>query len=110
MVLVFLGSLLLPRLHALSAADRSTLQIPDFTNADAIPPGATHDWNLGATGARGWMFSNKLVTTDARQIYITEVEPKSPAAGLLAVGDVILGVGGKPFAEDPRTEFGRALP
>jgi hypothetical protein len=28
---------------------------------------------------------------------------------MLAVGDVILGVGGKPFASDPRVEFGRAL-
>ena len=29
--------------------------------------------------------------------------------GTLAVGDVILGVGGKPFSYDPRTEFGKAL-
>ena len=33
----------------------------------------------------------------------------SPADGILAVGDVILGVGGKPFSHDPRTEFGKAL-
>ena len=33
----------------------------------------------------------------------------SPADGILAAGDVILGVGGKPFAYDPRVEFGKAL-
>ncbi len=82
---------------------------PDFTKGDPIPAGADHDWNLGATGARGWMFSDKMVTSDARQISITAVAKDSPADGLLEVGDVILGVAGKPFAYDPRTEFGRAL-
>jgi hypothetical protein len=82
---------------------------PDFTKGDKIPDGASHDWNLGATGARGWMFSDKLVTTDARQIAITKIDPGSPADGVLAVGDVLLGVDGKPFSYDPRTEFGKAL-
>ncbi len=83
--------------------------IPDLTRGDEIPEGAKHDWTLGATGARGWMFSDKLVTTDARQIAITEVAEDSPADGVLAVGDVILGVAGEPFSHDPRTELGRAL-
>lgn len=82
---------------------------PDFTKGDAIPENARHDWNLGASGARGWIFSDKLVTTDARQIAITKVDPGSPADGVLVEGDVILGVGGKPFSHDPRTEFGKAL-
>ena len=82
---------------------------PDFTQSDKIPEGANHDWTLGPTGARGWMFSDKLVTTDARQIAITEVEKNSPADGVLAIGDVILGVGGKPFSYDPRTELGKAV-
>ncbi|CAN5880667.1 hypothetical protein BH11VER1_BH11VER1_31090 [soil metagenome] len=110
--LLLLGSLLFlpPWLPTLSAADRAqTLPVPDFTKGDAIPAGATHDWNLGATGARGWMFCDKMVTTAARQIRVTKVEPKSPADGTLLVGDVILGVAGKPFAYDPRTEFGKAL-
>ncbi|HUT57855.1 MAG TPA: DUF6288 domain-containing protein [Phycisphaerae bacterium] len=85
------------------------MAMPDFTKGDAIPDGATHDWNLGATGARGWMFSDRMVTTDARQVYITKVDKNSPAEGVLAVGDVILGVGGKPFSYDPRTEMGKAL-
>jgi hypothetical protein len=83
--------------------------VPDFTKGDAIPPKARHDWNLGATGLRGWMYCDKLVTSDARQIAITKVEPKSPADGVIAVGDVILGVGGKAFSFDPRTEMGQAL-
>lgn len=82
---------------------------PDFTKGDSIPAGFTHDWNLGATGARGWIFADKMVTTDARQIRITRVAEKSPADGVLVVGDVLLGVAGTPFSRDPRTEFGRAL-
>lgn len=92
-----------------AAGPFSPMAIPDFTQGDKIPAGANHDWNLGATGARGWMFCDKLVTTDARQIAITKVEERSPADGILAVGDVILGVGGKPFSYDPRTELGKAL-
>ena len=74
-----------------------------------FPRSAKHDWNLGPTGLRGWMFCDKMVTTDARQIAITKVEKGSPADGIFAVGDVILGVGGKPFSYDPRTEFGKAI-
>jgi hypothetical protein len=91
------------------AAPKVTITKPDFTKGDPIPAGATHDWNLGATGLRGWMFSDKLETSDARQVRITKVEKGSPADGKLEVGDVILGVGGKPFSYDPRTEFGKAL-
>ncbi len=82
---------------------------PDFTQGDTIPEKATHDWNLGPTGARGWIHSNKLETSEARQIHVTRVEEDSPADGVLQPGDVILGVGGKPFAYDPRTEFGMAV-
>jgi hypothetical protein len=93
--------------HGLAAPRQ--MAMPDFTKGEPIPAGATHDWTLGATGARGWMFCDKLVTTDARQISITKVEQGSPADGTLAVGDVILGAGGKPFSYDPRTELGKAL-
>ena len=55
------------------------------------------------------MYSDKMVTTDARQISVTKVDKGSPADGVLEVGDVLLGVGGKPFSHDPRTEFGKAL-
>ena len=82
---------------------------PDFTKGDKIPEGAKRDWNLGATGLRGWMFCDKMDTSAARQIAITKVEKGSPADGVVAVGDVILGVGGKRFSYDPRTEMGKAL-
>lgn len=82
---------------------------PDFTQGEAIPEDASHDWTLGATGARGWMYSESMGTTKARQIYVTEVEKRSPADRILEVGDIILGVSGQPFSYDPRTEFGKAL-
>ena len=82
---------------------------PDFTKGGKIPAGAKHDWNLGATGLRGWIYCDKMDTTDARQIAITNVARGSPADGVLAVGDSIVGVGGKPFSYDPRTEMGKAL-
>ena len=82
---------------------------PDFTQGDRIPETATHDWNLGPTGARGWMYNNKMETSEARQIYITRVEKGSPADGVLETGDVILGVADKPFSYDPRTELGKAI-
>jgi hypothetical protein len=100
-----------PLLHTsgLVAAPSGKTSLPDFTKGDPIPEGADHDWNLGPTGARGWIYSDRMVTTDARQIYVTKVEDDSPADGKLEVGDVILGVGGKAFSYDPRTEMGKAI-
>ncbi len=83
--------------------------VPDLTGGDTVPKGWTHDWTLGPTGARGWIFSDKHVTTDARQILITEVERGSPADGMLRVGDVIIGTGDRKFDGDARILFGRAI-
>ncbi len=94
---------------ASAAGGREQVAAPDFTQGDPIPAGWSHDWNLGPTGARGWMFSHKLETTQARQIYVTEVAERSPAAGVLQVGDVILGVSGERFSDDPRTVLGKAI-
>jgi hypothetical protein len=94
---------------SLSAARRVAIENPDFTRGDSIPEGAVHDWNLGATGARGWIYFEQLTTLKARQIRITQVDLGSPADGKLKVGDVLLGVGGQPFSYDPRTELGRAI-
>jgi hypothetical protein len=82
---------------------------PDLTKGEPLPEGKLHDWNLGATGARGWMFTEKLETTSARQILITKVDKGSPADGVLETGDVILGVARNRFSHDPRVEFGKAL-
>jgi len=81
---------------------------PDFTKGDPLPEAAVKDWTLGATGARGWMYIYQG-TKLARQIYVTEVADKSPSAGLLAKGDVLLGVNGIPFSKDTREELGKAL-
>ena len=94
---------------ASAAGPKIEIKNPDLTKGEGVPEGATHTWTLGATGARGWMFSDKLTTIDARQIAVTEVAKGSPADGVLQPGDVILGVGGKLFSYDPRTEFGKAL-
>ena len=102
-VLLAGGTLAPPSLPGQSPA------VPDFTKGDAVPAGFTKDWNLGPTGARGWIHSDRLVTRDARQILITQVAGGSPAEGRLAPGDVILGVMGQAFQEDPRTEFGKAV-
>lgn len=91
----------------ITAQDKNS--VPDFTQGGKVPQGARHDWNLGPTGLRGWIYCDQLVTTDARQILITKVDEESPAAETFLVGDVILGVDGKPFSFDPRTEFGKAI-
>lgn len=91
------------------AAAPPPLPNPHFTKGEKVPEGATKDWNLGATGARGWMHTNKLATVEARQVLITKVAAGSPADGVLNAGDVILGVAGKAFSYDPREEWGRAV-
>ena len=106
---LFLALAALLFLPATGAGPTGKMTLPDFTKGDPIPEGAKHDWNLGATGARGWIFSDKMVTSDARQIFITGVAKGSPAEDILAIGDVLLGVSGKPFSYDPRTEMGKAL-
>lgn len=93
----------------LAAGKNATAPAPDFTRGDRIPEKATHDWTLGPTGARGWIYSNQMETSEARQIYVTKVEPGSPADRVLLPGDVILGVAGHPFTYDPRTELGKAI-
>jgi len=82
---------------------------PDFTKGEAKPKLSKKDWNLGPTGMRGWMYCNRLETSEARQILVTEVESNSPAAAHMKNGDVILGVNGKKFAYDPRVELGKAI-
>src|SRR5579871_6279902 len=81
--------------------------LPDLTTGGVKDD--SHDWNLGPTGARGWIWASKMETTDARQILITQVDHGSPADGVLAVDDVILGVDGKSFESDARRAFGEAI-
>ena len=81
---------------------------PDFTQRGKKDD--SHDWLLGPTGARGWMFfRHDDQTAAARQILITAVDAGSPADGNLRANDVILGVDGKPFADDARKSLGHAI-
>lgn len=89
---------------------------PDLTQSNAVDRSLTY--NLGATGLRGWIYTKAATfldsqqgrtTTASRQILVTHVGKGSPADGVLKVDDVILGVDGKPFADDARQCFGRAL-
>ena len=96
---------------AVFADDRKKkkVAIPDFTQGGEIPAGHDHVWNLGPTGARGWIYTEAYGTSKARQILVTEVAENSPGQGILQVGDVILGIGKKKFGYDPRIEFGLAI-
>jgi len=86
---------------------QSFTPVPDLTKGGK--PDDKHDWTLGPTGLRGWMWAMRLQTTLARQILVTKVESDSPADGSFVVGDVILGVGGDYFRDDARKAFGWAI-
>jgi len=81
--------------------------VPDFTQGGKKDD--THDWTLGPTGARGWVYGWKGQTAEARQILVTAVAKGSPADGILIAGDVILGVGDRRFSGDARIQFARAI-
>ncbi len=103
-----LGILLALCLSGFTTAADSSPPIPDFTTGGR--PDKSHDWLLGSTGARGWMyFRHEDLTAASRQILITAVDAGSPADGVLKVNDVVLGVAGKPFTDDARRSFGHAI-
>lgn len=82
-------------------------QPPDFTQGGKTDE--SHDWNLGPTGARGWIYAWAGTTAEARQILVTAVDKGSPADGILKKDDVILGVGEKVFSDDARIQFAKAI-
>ncbi len=95
-----------------------TLLLASHSPLQAAPPDLTrggkkddiHEWLLGPTGARGWIFTgDEDLTNASRQILITAVAAGSPADGILRSKDVILGVNGKMFSDDARKSFGRAI-
>ena len=91
--------------HAASAAEAQPM--PDFTQGGQ--PDQSHDWTLGPTGARGWIYTANGHSRLTRQILVTAVATGSPADRVLSVGDVILGVGGQNFTDDARVQFGKAI-
>ena len=108
-VFVACGVFLLVTASVVAQHGAKSAPMPNFLEGDKIPVGHDHDWNLGPTGARGWIYSEGHETTKARQILITQVDKGSPADGVLRKNDVVLGVGGLGFSYDPRTEFGKAI-
>ena len=92
---------------------------PDLTQStDAEGVERNQTYNLGATGLRGWIYTRPAThfdglqgrtTAASRQILVTHVGAKSPADGVMKVDDVILGVGGKPFADDARKSIAVAI-
>lgn len=105
--LLSVAAVAISSLLSLQAADPPTP--PDFTRGATLDRNAPHDWNLGPTGARGWVHAWKGESTDSRQILITDIADGSPADGVLEKGDVILGLGGQPFSSDARIAFARAI-
>jgi len=85
----------------------TTPEPPDLTSGGQRDQ--HHDWNLGPTGARGWIHAHQVDTSRSRQILVTAVAGNSPASKVLKKGDVILGTFGKPFTSDARTAFGTAI-
>ena len=79
-------------------------------------------YNLGPTGMRGWIYHAWSVTAEQDattafapyQIFVTAVAAKTPAAGILAIEDVILGASAgpgavPPFTSDARKSLGRVI-
>lgn len=94
---------------AFAAAKVEESPKPDFTKGDTLAKGGPHDWTLGPTGARGWIYTANGHSAEARQILVTSVAKDSPAAAVLSTGDVILGVDGKNFSGDARIQFAGAI-
>ena len=102
--------------YCLSVSAALTPVPPDLTRSNTVDRALTY--NLGATGLRGWIYTKAATfldsqqgrtTTASRQILVTHVGKGTPADGVLEVDDVILGVAGKPFADDARQCLGRAI-
>jgi hypothetical protein len=92
---------------AFAASKNDAAAPPDFTKGEK--PGEAHDWTLGPTGVRGWIYTANGHSRDARQILVTAVAKGSPAVAVLSAGDVILGVDGKTFPGDARIVFASAI-
>jgi hypothetical protein len=91
---------------------------PDLTKGETKGVDRERTYNLGATGLRGWIYTKPAnffdscqgrTTTISRQILVTHVGAKSPADGVMEVGYVILGAGGKPFDDDARKSMAYAI-
>lgn len=113
------GLLALALMAATAGAKEPPKTPPDLTQwIDEEVVDRKQTYNLGATGMRGWIYTRPATYLDSlqgrttaasRQILVTHVGDKSPADGVMAVDDIILGVGGKPFADDARKSIALAI-
>ncbi len=110
-----MGSVLVAA-FSLAAKPPKSIEVPDLTKGAHVDIEKTY--NLGATGMRGWIFTKAPTNLDAqqgrttvlaRQILVTHVGAKSPADGVMRVGDVIVGVDAKPFDNDARKLIAAAI-
>ena len=106
---IALAAFLAAPLPALAAPKGKAMTRPDFTKGDTIAKDGPHDWTLGPTGARGWIYTANGHSAEARQILVTAVAKGSPATTVLSTSDVILGVDGKSFSGDARVQFANAI-
>ena len=91
-------------LHA--AVDYQEDGQPWSQRADSGPDAEVPGWfyNLGITGLRA-----QLVAKEPKTLLIKYVFAKTPASGLVEIGDVITGVGGKPFVNPHRNGYGMEI-
>ena len=95
---------------------------PDLTTTDLTTIDRTYNYNLGPTGMRGWMYRDgrnvgdfgTMTGQQPWQILVTTVGANTPASGILASDDVILGAiagsGAVPlFTNDARKSLGWAI-
>ncbi len=112
------GFLVMAFVGMMSAPTWSAEKMPDLTKGETKGVDRNGTYNLGATGFRGWIYSQPIshfdglqgrTTQVSRQILVTHIGAKSPADGVLQVNDVILGVGDKPFSDDARKSLAVAI-
>jgi hypothetical protein len=78
---VIISALAFP-VHVHAAKAKGTPEMPDFTKGDTVAKDGPHDWTLGPTGARGWIYTSNGHSGEARQILVTAVAKGSPAAAV----------------------------
>jgi hypothetical protein len=95
---------------------------PDLTTTDLSTIDRTYTYNLGPTGMRGWIYIDRnnvgdygtMTAQQPWQILVTTVGASTPASGIMASNDVILGAsagsGAVPFfTNDSRKCLGWAI-
>ena len=97
---------------ALCVSGQVNAAAPDLTAGGVATD--SDQWNLGPTGMAGWCYKEGISSASSRQFLVRSVAAGSPAAGIMAVNDVILGASGTGanpvnFTQDARIAFGNAI-